>query len=137
MGFNFRKSFKIAPGVKLNIGKNGISSVSAGVKGARVSVGKKGTRTTVGIPGTGLSYSSFKSNKKTSNSINETTKPVYLNTNYSILHNYRRVSLLLGIGIFLMPYIFSWFTLRQGYSSKSRWISFIWMIIVLVIVNTK
>ena len=55
MGFNFRKSFKVAPGVKLNISKKGISSVSAGVKGARVSVGKKGTRTTVGIPGTGLS----------------------------------------------------------------------------------
>lgn len=64
MGLNFRKSFKIAPGVKLNVSKKGISSVSAGVKGARVSVGKKGTRTTVGIPGTGLSYSSHKSHKK-------------------------------------------------------------------------
>ena len=64
MGFNFRKSFKIAPGVKLNISKKGISGVSAGVNGARVSVGKKGTRTTVGIPGTGLSYSSHKPYKK-------------------------------------------------------------------------
>lgn len=64
MGFNFKKSFKIAPGVKLNVGKKGISSISAGVKGARVSVGKKGTRTTVGIPGTGLSYSSHKSHNK-------------------------------------------------------------------------
>ena len=64
MGLNFRKSFKIAPGVKLNVSKKGISSVSAGVKGARVSVGKKGTRTTVGIPGTGLSYSKQNSYKK-------------------------------------------------------------------------
>lgn len=64
MGFNFRKSFKVAPGVKLNISKKGISSVSAGVKGARISVGKKGTRTTVGVPGSGLSYSSHKSYKK-------------------------------------------------------------------------
>lgn len=57
MGFNFRKSFKIAPGVRLNVGKKGISSVSIGTKGARVSLGKKGARTTVSAPGTGLSYS--------------------------------------------------------------------------------
>lgn len=136
MGFNFRKSLKIAPGVKLNIGKNGITSVSAGVKGARVSVGKKGTRTTVGIPGTGLSYSSYESNKKNKNSFNN-AQLSYLNANYTNSFNYRKVSILLGIGIFVMPYIFSWFTLRQGYSSKSRWISFIWMMIVLIIVNTK
>ena len=67
MGFNFRKSFKVAPGVKLNISKKGISSVSAGVKGARVRVGKKGTRTTVGIPGTGLSYSKQNTYKKSDN----------------------------------------------------------------------
>jgi hypothetical protein len=41
MGFGFRKSFKIAPGVRLNVGKKGISSVSVGGKCARVSVGKK------------------------------------------------------------------------------------------------
>lgn len=64
MGFNFRKSFKIAPGVRLNVGKKGISSVSVGGKGARVSLGKKGTRTTVSAPGTGLSYSSYKPHKK-------------------------------------------------------------------------
>ena len=63
MGFNFRKSFKIAPGVRLNVGKKGISSVSVGGKGARVSVGKKGTRTTISAPGTGLSYSSYKPHK--------------------------------------------------------------------------
>lgn len=32
MGMRFRKSFKIAPGVKLNLSKRGIG-VSAGVKG--------------------------------------------------------------------------------------------------------
>lgn len=56
MGTRFRKSFKIAPGVKLNINKKSIG-LSAGVKGARVSVNSKGRVTkTVGIPGTGLSY---------------------------------------------------------------------------------
>ena len=57
MGFNFRKSLKIAPGVKLNMTKKGISSLSVGKNGARVNIGKKGTKTTVGIPGSGLSYS--------------------------------------------------------------------------------
>ena len=56
MGFRFRKSVKIAPGVRLNIGKKSVG-ISAGVKGARVSVNSKGRVTkTVGIPGTGLSY---------------------------------------------------------------------------------
>ena len=68
MGFNFRKSFKIAPGVKLNVTKKGISSVSVGKNGARVNVSRKGTKTTVGIPGSGLSYSSFKSHNRSDNS---------------------------------------------------------------------
>ncbi|EOG1896796.1 hypothetical protein APD35_09160 [Acinetobacter pittii] len=64
MGLNFRKSIKIAPGVRVNISKKGVSSVSVGGKGARVNVSKKGTRTTVGLPGTGLSYSKFSSHTK-------------------------------------------------------------------------
>ena len=56
MGMRFRKSFKIAPGVKLNLSKRGIG-VSAGVKGERVSLNSKGRVTkSVGIPGTGISY---------------------------------------------------------------------------------
>ncbi|UEG55586.1 DUF4236 domain-containing protein [Bacillus sp. BC1-43] len=72
MGFKFRKSVKIAPGVKLNINSKSVG-ISAGVKGARVSVNSKGrTTTTVGIPGTGISYSnttttSKKSKNKTGN----------------------------------------------------------------------
>lgn len=57
MGFNFRKSFKIAPGIRVNVSKKGISSVSIGGKGASVSLGKKGARSTISAPGTGLSYS--------------------------------------------------------------------------------
>lgn len=75
MGFNFRKSFKIAPGVRLNVGKKGISSVSVGGKGVRVSVGKKGTRTTVSAPGTGLSYSTFSPRTKTENTNNLISPP--------------------------------------------------------------
>lgn len=57
MGFRFRKSIKIAPGVRLNVGTKSVG-ISAGVKGARISTNTRtGTRATVGIPNTGLSYS--------------------------------------------------------------------------------
>ena len=46
MGFRFRKSFKIAPGVRVNIGKKSVG-ISAGVKGARVSVNSNGRVTDV------------------------------------------------------------------------------------------
>lgn len=41
------------------------------------------------------------------------------------------VDLWLGVGIFLCPYVFSWWLLRDGYSKKSRFISFAWMAIVV------
>lgn len=52
----FRKSIKIAPGVKLNVTHKGVSSASIGGRGATLNVGKKGTKATVGIPGTGISH---------------------------------------------------------------------------------
>jgi hypothetical protein len=55
MGFRFRRSVKILPGIRLNFGSRGIST-SIGVRGAHVTFGRTGTRTTVGLPGTGLSY---------------------------------------------------------------------------------
>ena len=64
MGLKFRKSVKLAPGVKLNLTKNGVSSVSVGKNGAKVNIGKNGVRTTVGIPGSGLSYSSHSPKKQ-------------------------------------------------------------------------
>ena len=53
--FRFRRSIKLFPGVRWNIGKKS-SSLSIGGRGAHYTVGTSGTRTTVGIPGTGLSY---------------------------------------------------------------------------------
>jgi hypothetical protein len=49
----FRKSVKIAPGVKLNLSKSGVSG-TFGVKGASVNVGKDGAYLNTGIPGTGV-----------------------------------------------------------------------------------
>jgi len=63
MAFRFRKSIKLAPGIRLNIGKKG-GSLSIGGNGATLNIGKKGAKTTVGIPGTGISYSSTTSNQK-------------------------------------------------------------------------
>lgn len=41
-------------------------------------------------------------------------------------NNSKRVGLLLGIGIFFIPYIFAWFTLQKGYSTQARAISLGW-----------
>ncbi|WP_336936500.1 DUF4236 domain-containing protein [Acinetobacter beijerinckii] len=72
MGFNFRKSLKIAPGLKVNITKKGVSSLSIGKNGARVNVGKKGVKTTAGLNGTGLSYSKFSSYNGNKNKVDKT-----------------------------------------------------------------
>jgi hypothetical protein len=56
MGFRFRKTIKLFPGVRLNFSKSGVSS-SIGGPGATINISKRGTRGTVGIPGTGVSYS--------------------------------------------------------------------------------
>ena len=58
MGFRFRRSVRIIPGIRLNFSKSGIST-SIGGRGATINFSKRGTKTTVGLPGTGLSYSTM------------------------------------------------------------------------------
>lgn len=48
MGFSFRKSFKIAPGIRINASTKGLG-ISAGVKGARISAGPRGVHAYGGI----------------------------------------------------------------------------------------
>lgn len=56
MSAYFRKSFKVAPGVHINLSKRG-TGVSFGTRGAHVSLSPTGRITkTVGIPGTGIYY---------------------------------------------------------------------------------
>lgn len=55
MGFRFRRSFRVFPGLRLNLSKSGVST-SIGDRGAWFTVGPRGTRATVGLPGSGLSY---------------------------------------------------------------------------------
>lgn len=54
MLFRFRKTLKIAPGIRLNFGKTG-GSVRLGPRGAAYTFGTSGQRVTAGLPGTGLS----------------------------------------------------------------------------------
>lgn len=56
MGFRFRRSVRLFPGVRLNASKSGLS-MSVGTRGAWYTIGSKGRRrTTLGLPGTGISY---------------------------------------------------------------------------------
>lgn len=55
MGFRFRKSIKLFPGVRLNLSKTGVST-SIGRPGAMVNIRGRRVRGSVGLPGTGLSY---------------------------------------------------------------------------------
>jgi Protein of unknown function (DUF4236) len=55
MGWRFRRSVRILPGIRLNLSRSGVSA-SVGVKGAHITVGHGKVRETVGLPGTGISY---------------------------------------------------------------------------------
>ena len=66
MAFRFRKSIKLAPGVKLNVGKKSVG-VSVGGKYCGVSYNSRsGSRARVSAPGTGLSYSTSLNSKSSS-----------------------------------------------------------------------
>ena len=67
MGFRFHKSFKVAPGVRLNISKKKVST-TIGPRGAKLTIGSSGTRFTTSIPGTGISYSKKLDSKQASRS---------------------------------------------------------------------
>jgi len=63
MGLQYRKSFKLLPGVRLNITTRGLSSLTLRIKCIRLNLSKRGLRGHIAIPGTGFSYK-FRGNKK-------------------------------------------------------------------------
>lgn len=72
MGFSYRKSLKLAPGVRMTVSKSGIG-YSVGGKGVRVTKrARGGVRTTVHVPGTGVSYTT---NSTSSTSTRKRSKP--------------------------------------------------------------
>lgn len=94
MGLRIRKSIKIAPGIRLNFGKKGIST-SIGGRGIGVTFGPTGTTTHIGILGTGVSYvKKVCVNKNTQNNISS-------NTNSS-----RNVNIFCFLLFFLLSYYY-------------------------------
>ena len=82
MGFKFRKSIKIAPGIKLNFNKKS-TGVTFGGKGVKYTHNSKGKQTkSLGIPGTGLYYTTTTggNTKKKSGKSTKTTNGIYINT---------------------------------------------------------
>jgi Protein of unknown function (DUF4236) len=55
MGWRFRRSIRLMPGVRVNLGLTR-ASLSVGPRGLTCNIGSKGSRVTVGLPGTGISY---------------------------------------------------------------------------------
>jgi hypothetical protein len=121
----FRKSIQIAKGVKVNLTAKGISSLSLGANGATINLGKKRVKANIGISGTGISHSqnltSHGKNTVPNAQINEASCAT------------REVSFLLGTGILIMPYIFSWFLLQAGYSPFAKIISFSWLALLIYV----
>jgi len=56
VGWRFRKSVKILPGVRLNFGKGGFTSTTLGGRWLKTNVGGRGVKHTLSVPGTGVSY---------------------------------------------------------------------------------
>lgn len=77
MGFRFKRVIKIMPGVKVNVGKKGMS-LSLGRPGASVNINRNGTRRTFGLPGTGLSHSTYRAHNNTGQPKPKRTRPIIL-----------------------------------------------------------
>lgn len=81
MGFKFRKSFKVAPGVRVNIGKKS-ASVSVGTKEARRTYSTSGRKTTtISVPGTGVAYTT--STSKKGKTVKPTKAKIQTTTNFN------------------------------------------------------
>ena len=86
MGWRFRKSFKVAPGIRLNLNRKS-SSVTFGGKGFHYTVNSKGKRTkTVGIPGSGLYYTESSGDGRKNKSTTPPRPPMQ-NNNVSLTNN--------------------------------------------------
>lgn len=66
MGLRFYKSFKILPGVRMNVSKSGISW-TLGSKAVKLNTGKRGTYLNLSIPKTGISWRERLDNKTSKN----------------------------------------------------------------------
>lgn len=58
MPIRFRRTFRILPGVHINVSKHGVST-TVGPRGMHLTFNRYGVRQDLGLPGTGLSESSY------------------------------------------------------------------------------
>ncbi len=91
MGLRFYKSFKILPGVRMNLSKSGISW-TLGSKAIKVNTGKRGTYLNLSLPKTGLSWRQRIDNKdpKKKTVSTKTTALKQNNENKEILEQYKK-----------------------------------------------
>jgi hypothetical protein len=108
MAFSFRRSLKIAPGVRLNIGKTG-GSVRLGPRGMGYTFGTSGQRVTAGIPGTGLS-ATRKIGAKGRRRLPDTQEAHLLDANAEEVPGRSRVRLFFWVAFVL---IVLWLAVRQ------------------------
>lgn len=48
-------------------------------------------------------------------------------------HEEKKMGSRMALGIFLLPIVFSWFTLQKGYRTRDRVASFVWLGICILI----
>src|SRR5438105_9379767 len=128
MSLRFRKSMKLFPGAKINIGKTGIG-ISTGIKGAHIGVNKRGMYTDVGIPGTGISK--FQYIGKGHPQAAQATQPVPRKSNHlllKILFFPIWLEFIIAIYLFkvifeIIVYVFSKLTARPGASDNDSSLS--------------
>jgi len=70
MGLRFRRSFKLAPGLRINLSKSG-ASLSIGGPGMTMNVGHGQVGATLGLPGTGVFYRTTRSVRRLASDASE------------------------------------------------------------------
>lgn len=109
MPIRYRKSKKVAPGVKVNVGKKS-TSVTFGEKGVHTALSSTGRRTSsVGVPGTGVSYTKTTGSSRKKSSSRKSSKSIGCFTEIFIFI----------ILLFVLVGIFSGGSDKDGPSSKS------------------
>ncbi|WHF50655.1 DUF4236 domain-containing protein [Chryseobacterium gotjawalense] len=102
MAWQFRRRIKIAPGVKINLSKSGIST-SVGVRGANVTFGKSGTYLNTGIPGTGI-YNRQRISGVTPPNISSPQNKLQQNTNIQKDNGCGIITIIVLIALFIFLY---------------------------------
>ena len=96
MPLRFRRSIRLARGLRINLSKTG-ASLSVGRRGATMNFGKRGVKTTVGLPGSGLSYSETAPWHRRGHPLGPVEPPARSGANPFVV-----IAILVAIGVFLL-----------------------------------